>query len=131
MIGEGKMPSFVVHEHKARKLHWDLRLELDGVLASWAIPKEPPIEPGLKRLAIRVDDHPLEYIGFEGEIPEGRYGAGTVKIWDRGEYSIIERGQKKLEVEMNGNILKGRYVLLRFERGGEDAWLFFKSRRQS
>ncbi|MGQ9760056.1 MAG: DNA polymerase ligase N-terminal domain-containing protein [Candidatus Methanomethylicaceae archaeon] len=123
------MPAFVVHEHRARKLHWDLRLELDGVLASWAVPKEPPTKPGVKRLAIRVEDHPLGYIDFEGEIPEGSYGAGTVKIWDRGEYGITGRGEKRLEVEMQGRILKGRYILLKFDRGGKDAWLFFKSKR--
>lgn len=121
------MPDFVVHEHRARRLHWDLRLELDGVLASWAVPKEPPREVGVKRLAIRVEDHPLDYKDFEGVIPEGSYGAGTVRIWDRGEYSIAERSETKLEILMNGRILKGRYVLLKFDRAGKDSWLFFKT----
>ncbi|MEM4217005.1 MAG: DNA polymerase ligase N-terminal domain-containing protein, partial [Candidatus Methanomethylicaceae archaeon] len=127
-LREGLMPDFVVHEHKARKLHWDLRLELDGVLASWAVPKEPPNKAGVRRLAIRVEDHPIEYKDFEGVIPEGNYGAGTVKIWDRGGYSIIERAPTKLEILMDGKILKGKYVLLKFDKGGKDAWLFFKVR---
>ncbi len=121
------MPDFVVHEHKAKKLHWDLRLELDGVLASWAVPKEPPKERGVKRLAIRVEDHPIEYKDFEGEIPEGSYGAGTVRIWDRGVYSILDRREDRLEISMNGKILKGRYVLIKFNKGGKDSWLFFKA----
>lgn len=116
------MPIFVLHEHHARKLHWDLRLELDGVLKSWALPKEPPLEKGVKRLAIAVEDHPPEYANFEGEIPKGFYGAGKVKIWDKGEYELLERSEDKLKVKFKGERLKGTYVLLRTKFG----WLFFR-----
>ncbi|MDI1472803.1 MAG: DNA polymerase ligase N-terminal domain-containing protein [Thermodesulfovibrio sp.] len=123
------MPYFVVHEHHARNLHFDLRLEKDGVLKSWALPKGPSMNPADKRLAIMVEDHPLDYGDFEGVIPEGHYGAGKVYIWDKGEYNTvkgsIEEGQ--WEINMEGNILKGNFVLLKL-KGRADQWLFIKKK---
>ncbi len=120
------MPEFVVHKHHARRLHYDLRLEMDNVLKSWAIPKEPPLEKGVKRLAIQVEDHSLEYIDFEGEIPEGHYGAGKVEIWDRGNYEMLKKTDGEIKVKFEGMKLMGEYILLRFEKSGENNWLFFK-----
>lgn len=117
---------FVVHEHRATRLHWDLRLEMDGVLKSWAIPKEPPINPGVRRLAILVEDHSLEYIDFEGEIPEGEYGAGTVRIWDSGIYEIESRALNKLTIRLFGRRMNGKYILLKMGWGGGKNWLLFK-----
>jgi DNA ligase D-like protein (predicted 3'-phosphoesterase) len=117
---------FVVHEHHARRLHYDLRLEKEGVLKSWAVPKGPPEKSGDKRLAVQVEDHPLEYGKFEGTIPEGQYGAGTVKIWDKGQYESIVWGENKIEILMKGEKLEGRYVLIKFKKAGEKNWLIFK-----
>jgi DNA ligase D-like protein (predicted 3'-phosphoesterase) len=122
------MPVFVVHEHHAKHLHWDLRLEMDGALKSFAVPKEPPLEPNVKRLAIQVEDHELAYAKFEGTIPEGSYGAGKVKIWDRGTYDLVEKTDDKIVVRMNGKKLRGEYVLLKFKKAGAKNWLFFKVR---
>jgi DNA ligase D-like protein (predicted ligase)/DNA ligase D-like protein (predicted 3'-phosphoesterase) len=118
--------SFVVHEHHARRLHYDLRLEKDGVLKSWAVPKGPPETSGDKRLAVQVEDHPLEYGKFEGTIPEGQYGAGTVKIWDKGFYEPIFWKEDKIEFIIKGEKLEGRYVLVKFKKAGEKNWLLFK-----
>lgn len=117
---------YVIQKHKARRLHYDLRLEMDGVLKSWAVPKTPPAEKGVKRLAVQVEDHPIDYAGFEGTIPEGQYGAGTVKIWDKGQYILKERDKNKLVFEIMGKTLKGNYCLVRFK--GEKNWLFFKKK---
>jgi DNA ligase D-like protein (predicted 3'-phosphoesterase) len=122
------MPQFVIHEHWASHHHHDLRLEIDGVLKSWAVPKEPPKETGIKRLAIQVEDHKLSYIDFEGEIPENHYGAGQVKIWDNGNFNLIENTKKKIEFELDGKVLKGKYVLIKVDYGinPEKNWLFMK-----
>lgn len=114
---------FVVQKHKATHLHYDFRLELDGILKSWAVPKEPPTEPGIRRLAVAVEDHPVDYISFEGTIPKGEYGAGTVQIWDRGTFDLKERTEKVLSFILHGNKLQGDYRLVNFK---EKNWLLFR-----
>ncbi len=118
-------PRFVVHRHDASRLHWDLRLEREGVLKSWAVPKEPPIAPGVKRLAVEVEDHDLDHIDFEGEIPEGEYGAGTVEIWDDGMYDLLSEHGRRLKLALRGRRLRGEYVLVPLE--GKN-WLFFRTK---
>lgn len=126
-ISKSPSKKFVVHEHHASHLHWDLRLEMDGVLKSWAVPKIPPTTKGIKRLAVQVEDHPLEYVKFHGIIPEGNYGAGKVIIWDKGKYNLIEKNSKKIIFEMHGKKLKGKYALIKTSYGGnKNGWLFFK-----
>lgn len=121
-----KKTLYVIQEHHASHLHWDLRLEMNGVLKSWALPKTPPKVKGIKRLAVHVEDHPLAYADFEGEIKEG-YGKGTVKIWDKGNYELIEKDSEKIEFEIYGDKLKGKYVLVNAKLGGEKKnWLFIK-----
>lgn len=115
---------YVIQKHDASHLHYDLRLEMDGVLKSWAVPKEPPTVKGIKRLAVQVEDHPVEYANFEGVIPEGEYGAGTVEIWDKGSYILRERTEDKLVFEIQGKRLSGLYCLIRFK--DKKNWLFFK-----
>ena len=117
---------FVIHKHAATHLHYDFRLEMGNVLKSWAIPKEPPAQPGIKRLAVQVEDHQLSYIDFQGTIPEGKYGAGTVGIWDKGTYTLKDRRDNKIVFTLNGNKLKGDYTMLRF--GQDKNWLFFKNK---
>ena len=123
-LGEGNI--YVIQKHNATHLHYDLRLEMDGVLKSWAVPKVPPTQPRIKRLAVEVEDHPIEYASFEGEIPEGEYGAGTVKIWDSGSYTLLERKENKIIVDIHGEKLNGIYFLIRFK--GKKNWLFFKKK---
>ncbi|MFN3739528.1 MAG: DNA polymerase ligase N-terminal domain-containing protein [Thermodesulfovibrionales bacterium] len=121
------MAIFVVHEHHARHLHYDLRLEMGGVLKSWAVPKGPSMNPADKRLAVMVDDHSLEYADFEGTIPEGQYGAGEVIIWDKGEFSLLKGGIKEgnLEFELRGKRLKGRFALIKMKKSDKN-WLLIK-----
>ena len=99
---------YVVHEHHARRLHWDLRLERDGALASWALPKGVPQDPKENRLAVRTEDHPLEYLEFEGEIPKGEYGAGTIAIWDRGSYETEKFRDDEVIVTFAGERVQGQ-----------------------
>jgi DNA ligase D-like protein (predicted ligase)/DNA ligase D-like protein (predicted 3'-phosphoesterase) len=118
--------SFVIQEHHSHKLHYDLRLERDGVLKSWAVPRGIPEAAGEKHLAVAVEDHPLEYGSFEGNIPKGEYGAGTVSIWDRGTYDTRHWDDDKIEVVLHGNRLNGAYVLVKFRRAGKNDWLLFR-----
>jgi len=118
---------FVVHEHHARNLHFDLRLERDGVLKSWAVPKGVPLVTGEKHLAVAVEDHQLDYRLFEGTIPEGEYGAGTVSIWDSGQYESKHWDNNKIEITFHGSRLEGPYVLVRFNRAGKNNWLLFRT----
>lgn len=124
-ISEDSSKIYVIQRHDATNLHYDLRLEMDGVLKSWAIPKEPPLKKGVKRLAISTEDHPISYANFEGTIPEGQYGAGEVEIWDKGSYELEKREEKEIIVRINGERLKGRYCLIKFS-DEEKNWLFFE-----
>jgi bifunctional non-homologous end joining protein LigD len=123
--GKSKLPRFVVQEHHARRLHWDLRLEHDGVLASWAIPNGIPQDPKENRKAVHTEDHPLEYIDFEGEIPKGEYGAGTMKVWDAGTYEPEKFRDDEVIVTFHGERLTGRYVLFRAGKDEKD-WMIHR-----
>src|SRR2546423_136144 len=129
----GKQPIFVVQRHDARRLHYDFRLERDGALASWAVPKGVPLESGQRALAVHVEDHPLDYAGFEGEIPKGQYGAGTVEIWDQGTYELVE--EKKdggLTVRLHGKRLDGTWTLVPAKLDGDPKnWLLLKKREDA
>lgn len=122
---------FVIQKHDASHLHYDFRLEMDGVLKSWAVPKEPPTKKDVKRLAIQVEDHPVDYIDFEGVIPQGNYGAGKVEIWDKGMYvhkniRTLKHKNSKVEsfkFELKGKKLKGEYALVRLK---DKNWLLFR-----
>lgn len=129
-IAKKEQRRFVVQEHHARALHYDFRLEIDGVLKSWAIPKIPPKTTKIKRLAMSVEDHPTSYVNFEGTIPKGQYGAGTVKIWDKGEFELEKNKSDEILFNLNGLKLKGNYALIKPKgsRFGPKAWLFFKRR---
>ena len=138
----GGPPRFVIQEHHASTLHYDLRLEVEGVLASWAVPKGPSTDPRDKRLALRTEDHPLDYADFEGQIPEGEYGAGTVIVWDRGDFEnrttskgeplplaqAIDRGHVK--VDLHGEKIRGGYALQRVD-DAEDRWILIKTRDEA
>ncbi len=129
---------FVVHEHKAARLHYDFRLEIGGVLKSWAVPKGPSLNPAERRLAIMVPDHPLNYIDFEGIIPGGHYGAGPVVIWDAGEFKPLDTDdpvealkQGRLSFELNGKKLKGAFALAQMKglpKGTGKEWLLMKKK---
>ncbi len=120
---------YVIQKHQARHLHWDLRLEREGVLKSWAVPKEPPTKVGERRLAVEVEDHPIEYGNFEGIIAEGQYGAGTVEIWDHGHFTPIQWDENEIIIDIHGEKLQGRYCLIRFQPDKDPKnWLFFKKK---
>ncbi len=134
--------AFVIQKHAARNVHYDLRLELDGVMKSWAVPKGPSLDPSVKRLAMQVEDHPIEYNTFEGIIPKGEYGGGTVMLWDRGTYEYgaddldpidgLRRGYEKGDFKfvLHGKRLRGSWVLVRIRRGDptKPQWLLIKHR---
>jgi bifunctional non-homologous end joining protein LigD len=136
--------AYAIQKHAASRLHYDLRLELDGVMKSWAIPKGPSLDPSVKRLAIHVEDHPIEYNAFEGTIPEGEYGGGTVMMWDQGTYTspgqeddredALREGYRKGDFKfvLRGKRLKGSWVLVRTRAGGDKSrqnqWLLIKHR---
>lgn len=137
---KAKRPIFVIQKHAARSLHYDFRLEIDGVLKSWAVPKGPSLDPRVKRLAVPTDDHPMEYATFEGIIPKGLYGAGSVIVWDKGTYRNIKKEDEKLmpmgtcykqgtiEVFLQGKKLKGGYALIRTKPASRNQWLLIKMR---
>jgi bifunctional non-homologous end joining protein LigD len=128
-----KGPIFVVQRHDARRLHYDFRLERDGALASWAVPKGVPLEPGQRALAVHVEDHPLDYAAFEGEIPKGNYGAGTVEIWDRGTYELVEEKRDGgLTVRLHGERLDGTWTLVPANLDGNPRnWLLIRKRDET
>ena len=131
--GDQEAPTFVVQRHAARRLHYDFRLERDGALASWAVPKGIPLEPGQQHLAVHVEDHPLEYATFEGEIPKGEYGAGTVEIWDKGTYELLdEKKDGGLTVRLHGERLRGTWALVPAKLSGDPKnWLLLRKKDES
>ena len=124
--GPGASRTFVVQEHHARRLHWDFRLERDGVLVSWALPKGVPDDPAVNHLAVRTEDHPLEYARFQGEIPRGEYGAGTVTLWDLGTYEVLKWDEREVKVNLHGERVNGGFVL--FATGGRN-WMIHRERQ--
>jgi len=119
---------FVIQHHISSREHYDLRLEQDGVLKSWAVPKGPSHNPADKRLAIQVEDHPLSYRDFEGNIPKGQYGGGTVMLWDEGRYELLEHGENAIKFKLYGQRLKGQWTLVRIKDKGENNWLLTKEK---
>jgi DNA ligase D-like protein (predicted 3'-phosphoesterase) len=126
-VSSGEGNRFVVQKHQASHLHYDFRLEIEGVLKSWAVPKGVPDVPGVRRLAVQTEDHPVEYIDFAGTIPEGEYGAGTVEIWDRGTCRLDNKSPTGLEFSLNGEKLSGAYVLIHTD--GKN-WLLIKRKEK-
>jgi DNA ligase D-like protein (predicted 3'-phosphoesterase) len=135
--GSKEEPIFVIQKHSASSMHYDFRLQVEGVLKSWAVPKGPSTDPSEKRLAIPTEDHPLEYAGFEGVIPEGEYGAGTVLIWDRGSYRNLKEDEEEKSVSqqikdghvtiwLEGQKISGGYALIRTGSGDDARWLLIK-----
>jgi bifunctional non-homologous end joining protein LigD len=120
------MLKFVIQEHQARTHHFDFRLEKDGVFKSWAVPKGLPEKPEVKRLAVQVADHDLSFGDFEGQIPDGQYGAGTIRIWDQGSYEAGAWTDRKIAFTLHGARATGKYNLIRFVRGRPGNWLFIK-----
>jgi bifunctional non-homologous end joining protein LigD len=140
---DSKHLAFVVQRHHASRLHYDFRLELDGVLKSWAVPKGPSMNPGDKRLAMMVEDHPFDYRKFEGIIPQGNYGAGVVMIWDKGTYTSLEENRANdvkalrsglkagnLKFKLNGEKLKGEFALVKLHNAEDNSWLLIKHKDQ-
>ena len=127
-VDSGEGNRFVVQKHQASHLHYDFRLEMEGVLKSWAVPKGVPDVPGVRRLAVQTEDHPVEYIDFAGTIPDGEYGAGTVEIWDSGTFRLDKKSPAQLEFNLNGEKLSGAYVLIHTD--GKN-WLFIKRKEKS
>jgi bifunctional non-homologous end joining protein LigD len=140
--GKNEKLAFVIQRHKATNLHYDFRLEVDGVLKSWAVPKGPSLNPSDKRLAMMVEDHPYDYKDFKGVIPEGNYGAGIVEIWDKGYYTDLEKSDAKtseknikagikagsVKIIMHGKKLKGEFALVRLKNAESNSWLLIKHR---
>ena len=126
-VAKASKNRFVVQEHWASHHHFDFRLEMEGVLKSWAVPKGLPEKEGIKRLAVQVEDHPVDYINFEGEIPKGLYGAGKVKIYDKGKYELIDKTKDKISFILEGKKLKGEYHLIKTKLG-KNQWLLIKTK---
>src|SRR5438067_5870825 len=122
-VPEAEHARFVVQEHHARAMHWDFRLERDGVLVSWAVPKGLPLDPSVNHLAVQTEDHPMSYIDFAGEIPKGEYGGGTVQIWDAGWYELDKWEPKEVMVTLHGDRVQGRYVLIKTR---DKQWLMLR-----
>ena len=125
LAGGGGSGCFVVQKHQARNLHYDFRLEMEGVLKSWAVPKGPPLEPGVRRLAVQVEDHPMDYAKFEGSIPSGQYGGGDVMIWDKGSFTTIHQDENSWKFRIKGSKLNGTFALV---QTGGNKWLLRRSK---
>src|SRR5262249_26824958 len=119
---------FVIQEHHARRLHWDFRLERDGVLVSWALPKGVPDDPAVNHLAVHTEDHALEYAQFHGEIPRGEYGGGKVTIWDHGTYELVKWEDREVKVILHGTRVTGGYALFSVDRSANKDWIIHRER---